>query len=311
MEDDRIIPEDQIVLAREFGLYDEWECRLENYLYDNDPIKSIDKEFIILAASSARRVASYSKHPLMQDDANDSLMANVSRSLYETIYESVSENLTDYIYDLHPYFFKLLCLRLCEEPAITEAVNKVGGLEEIDRDYVVADELIDVTLPKIIKPIIDGWGGIDTLFPETPQSLMVNYKTFEDLRKTDYIRAFNLWGEAGKMYRVYPTPMYLSVIDKYIQENGGEPVKRYFREKNQNGELEQVPYLPTWAVERYFPDDEMMKSEFEKYSKVFEEYYKQRNIDFVENLKKSFEETDRQDLIIIDKGFFVRVQSED
>ena len=98
---------------------------------------------------------------------------------------------------------------------------------------------------------------------------------------------------------------------KYIQENGGEPVKRYFREKNQNGELEQVPYLPTWAVERYFPDDEMMKSEFEKYSKVFEEYYKQRNIDFVENLKKSFEETDKQDLIIIDKGFFVRVQSED
>lgn len=316
MSEGQIIPDDQLYLARQFGVYDEWECRLENYLYDNNPDAWEDKEYIIMLASAAREVAQSSKHPLHHDDAHNRLMSGVSRSLYETIYDSLYVNAEEIEEALHPFTFRYFVLMLAHDPGIQEAVEKTianiadkygmdsAGLIMIDNHPDIYDEVMERLIPQLARDYIEergGLGGLITLISEDEQT---TYDEFCELLKKDYRQAFNSYGANG-LYTTMPKRLHLTrLADRCIERGDDEPPYFYF--KNQHGEFEEVPLLPDWAVDRYFQGNPEMKAAFHKYKAELEEYYEPLCQDFLDRLKKNgaLEYSRKLGLQLYDKEYF-------
>lgn len=248
-----------LVLAREVGIYDEYEKRLEEWLFDECPDLHEDKEYIIMKAMKAREMSKDKSRMYPESDASTYLIEGVSRSVFDECKHAVDYELNCFDGKLHYMYIRSLAYKLSKEQRVLDLIKSIGGLEELDYDVYVEDEFREIQMPALVKEIVEDWGGVEALYPYPTEKQIKHHEELRSLRREDYRAYFNLLE-----YTLAHTRYLSSLWD--AQRERGEELAPYFTYTNEHGKLEEVRVIPDWAVDRYFDGNPEMKEAFAKYA---------------------------------------------
>lgn len=290
-----------LILARELGLYDKWEYRLETWLYNEAPDLFENKGYIIRSANKARKMASDPSIPFAEHEAHNYIMSGVERTLHGEVMHCILGELDCFDGTLPDPYIRPLGISLCKDERIVSLLESYGGISGLEFDVYKDDEFREQALPKLVTEIISEWGGIEKAFSAPTEEQLEKYNRFRKLFEKDYRTALN------ELENVKPIYMKLSKLWDGQKEKG-EPTAPYFDYLNEHRELEQIPVLPDWAVDRYFGGNPEMKEAFNKYASELDEFYSPFIKAFIDRItEKHKEKLDEIGAYVTHDGYTIRV----